>query len=103
MSIPQLSAEQKEAALKKAQALRSERTVLRKLLKQGELTLGQVFSRIEDEVIGKMRVKYLLESLPNVGKITAQRLLEEIGINETRRIQGLGSRQREELLSRLVR
>lgn len=103
MSIPQLSAEQKEAALKKAQALRSARTALRKSLKQGEITLSQVFSRIEDEVIGKMRVKYLLESLPNVGKITALKLLEEIGINETRRIQGLGSRQREELLNRLIR
>lgn len=103
MSIPQLTPEQKEAGLKKALALRSERRALRKSLKQGELTVGQVFSRCDEEVIGKMRVKYLLESLPNVGKITAQRILEEVGINETRRIQGLGIRQREELLTRLIR
>lgn len=103
MTIPQLSAEQKEAGLKKAQFLRSERTAIRKSLKQGDITLGNVFSRSDEEAIGKMRVKYLLESLPNVGKITAQRLLEEVGINETRRVQGLGPRQKEELINRLIR
>ena len=49
-----------------------------------------------------MRVKYLLESLPQVGKITAAKLMEEIGIDEARRVQGLGSRQKAQLLEKLA-
>ncbi|MEG1997442.1 MAG: integration host factor, actinobacterial type, partial [Clostridiales bacterium] len=55
----------------------------------------------EDEVYAKMRVKYLLESLPQVGKITALKVMEEIGIDEARRIQGLGTRQKALLLEKL--
>ena len=49
-----------------------------------------------------MRVKYLLESLPQVGKITAAKLMEEIGIDEARRVQGLGARQKAQLLEKLA-
>jgi hypothetical protein len=33
-----------------------------------------------------------------MGKVKAKRLMEEIGIHETRRLRGLGSRQRQALL-----
>ena len=42
------------------------------------------------------------ESLPNVGKITAVSIMEEIGINESRRVQGLGKRQLAMLLEKLA-
>jgi ribosomal protein S13 len=58
--------------------------------------------RSDDEIVGKMRVKYLLESLPQVGKITAAKIMNEIGIDEVRRIQGLGSRQKADLLERFA-
>ena len=45
-----------------------------------------------------MRVLTLLESLPALGKVKARRLLDQIGISESRRIQGLGAKQRAELL-----
>ena len=48
-----------------------------------------------------MRVTYLLQSLPQVGKVTSEKLMREIGINENRRVQGLGKRQKEQLLKRL--
>jgi hypothetical protein len=103
MVIPKLSQEDRAKALQKAQQMRSKRTELRAELKAGKVTLAQVLSKAEaDEVIGKMRVKYLLESLPQVGKITAAKIMDEIGIDEARRIQGLGNRQKTQLLERLA-
>jgi len=102
MSIPKLSAEQRANALQKAQQMRTERMILRQELKTGRMTLAEVLERAEEELVGKMRVKYLLESLPQVGKITAAKLMEEIGIDEARRVQGLGSRQKADLLQRFA-
>ena len=42
-----------------------------------------------------------MESLPQVGKITAAKLMKEIGIDEARHVQGLGSRQKAQLLEKL--
>lgn len=102
MSIPQLSAEERSKALAKAQQIRSQRMEVRKQLKAGKLSLADVLNNPENEVYAKMRVKYLLESLPQVGKITAAKLMEEIGIDEARRVQGLGSRQKAQLLEKLA-
>ncbi|MBR5328578.1 MAG: integration host factor [Firmicutes bacterium] len=101
MAVPNLSTEERANALKKAQEMRSQRMALRKELKAGKVTLAEVLKR-EDEIVTRMKVKYLLESLPNVGKITAASLMEEIGINESRRIQGLGKRQMAMLLEKLA-
>ncbi|MCL1872876.1 MAG: integration host factor [Clostridiales bacterium] len=101
MAIPTLSPEERARALQKAQQIRSQRMEARKQLKEGKLTLETVLSEMENEIYAKMRVKYLLESLPQVGKITAMKIMEEIGIDEARRIQGLGSRQKAQLLERL--
>ena len=102
MSIPQLSPEERSKALQKAQQIRSQRMEVRKQLKAGKISLSDVLNNAENEVYAKMRVKYLLESLPQVGKITAQKVMEEIGIDEARRVQGLGSRQKAQLLERLA-
>lgn len=102
MSIPQLSPEERSKALQKAQQIRSQRMEVRKQLKAGKLTLADVLNNVDNEVYAKMRVKYLLESLPQIGKITAQKVMEEIGIDEARRVQGLGSRQKAQLLERLA-
>ena len=101
MAVPNLSVEQRADALAKAQEMRTKRMELRKELKAGKVTLAEVLKR-EDEIVTRMKVKYLLESLPNVGKITAASLMEEIGINESRRIQGLGKRQMAMLLEKLA-
>lgn len=101
MSIPQLSPEERAKALQKAQQIRSKRMEVRKQLKAGKLSLETVLAETDNEVYAKMRVKYLLESLPQVGKITTQKIMEEIGIDEARRVQGLGSRQKQQLLERL--
>ncbi len=101
MAVPNLSTEERAKALEKAQEMRTKRMELRKELKAGKTTLEEVLKR-DDEIVARMKVKYLLESLPNVGKITAVSIMEEIGINESRRVQGLGKRQLAELLDKLA-
>ncbi|HHY15811.1 MAG TPA: integration host factor [Firmicutes bacterium] len=101
MSLPVLTREEKMEALKKAQMMRSKRAELRSQLKKGIITLQDVLDAADDEVVARMRVVYLLESLPQVGKVTSAKLMKEIGINENRRAKGLGKRQRSELLEKL--
>ena len=88
-------------ALKKAQEMRSKRAELRAKLKNGSISLQDVLDSADDEVIARMRVTYLIQSLPQIGKVTSKKIMSEIGINENRRVQGLGKRQRNELLKRL--
>ena len=65
MPLPDLSPEQRAAALEKAAAARKARAELRERLKSKGATVGDVLKQGEtDEVIGKMRVSAVLESLP---------------------------------------
>lgn len=99
---PQLSADQRQAALEKAAAARRVRAELKEKLKMGSTSLQELFALAEkDETVGKMKVLSVLESLPGLGKVKARRLLEDCKISETRRIQGLGVNQRRELFDRL--
>ncbi len=103
LKLPVLTLNEKKEALEKAQKMRSERKEIREQLKTGRMALSEVLSRDNDEVMGKMRVAYLLASLPRVGKTTAKKVMDEIGIDESRRVQGLGKRQKEALLARFTR
>jgi signal recognition particle GTPase len=86
-------------ALEKAAEARRKRAELKEKLKMGSVSLRGLFTQAEqDETIGKMKVLAVLESLPGVGKVTARRRMEEIGISDTRRIRGLGTQQRQALL-----
>jgi hypothetical protein len=97
---PPLSADQRAAALKKAAEVRTLRAELKEKLKMGSVTLPEVLAQAKgDDVIGKLKVLALLESLPGVGKVQARRIMEEIGISESRRVAGLGAQQRESLLA----
>jgi len=93
--LPPLTPEQRSAALAKATAARKVRAALRERLKHSGATLTEVFAAGEtDEAVGKMRVSAVLESMPGVGKVRAQRIMEKIGISATRRVRGLGAHQR---------
>ncbi|BBY35854.1 hypothetical protein MMIN_39150 [Mycolicibacter minnesotensis] len=70
-------------------------------LKRGGTNLKQVLKDAEtDEVLGKMKVSALLEALPKVGKVKAQEIMTELEIAPTRRLRGLGDRQRKALLEK---
>jgi len=100
MALPKLTLEEKKQALKKAQKVRSERAKIRQDLKAGRTGIREILEQVDNDVIAKMRVAYLLESLPRIGKVRTRKIMNEIGIDETRRIQGLGSRQKQALLER---
>jgi hypothetical protein len=99
---PSLSPDQRQAALAKAAAARRQRAELKEKLKMGSTSLKELLEQADrDEIVGKMKVLAVLESLPGLGKVKARRLMEEVGISETRRIQGLGEKQRIKLFDLL--
>ena len=81
MALPQLTDEQRAAALEKAAAARRMRAELKDRLKRGGTNLKQVLKDAEtNEVLGKMKVSALLEALPKVGKVKAQEIMTELEI-----------------------
>lgn len=97
---PQLTPEQRAAALEKAGIARRARAELKEKLKLGLVNFPELLEQAAgDEIIGKMKVLAVLESLPGVGKVKARRTMDDIGISETRRVRGLGVQQRQALLA----
>ena len=101
MAVPNISAEDRAKALEKAQKVRKERAAMREEMKSGKMTLSDVLARRSEDVVGGMRVKYVLESMPGIGKVRAKEIMDQIGIDENRKVKGLGSRQETALLERL--
>ena len=98
MALPPLTPEQRHAALEKAAAARRSRADLKVRLKSSGTSLSEVLSSGDtDEAIGKMKVEALLEAMPGVGKVRAQRIMERLEISPSRRVRGLGAKQREAL------
>lgn len=94
MPVPELSPEQRRAALEKAAAVRRERAEVKNRLKNSGASLSEVLKEGSDnEVVGKMKVVDLLQAMPGLGKVRARKLMEEIGISESRRVRGLGANQ----------
>jgi hypothetical protein len=97
---PVLTEQQRKDALEKAKQARAARAEVKARLKMGTLSLKDALDS-DDVNIGKLKVVSLLESLPGVGKVKARKVMEEIGIADNRRVQGLGAQQRQSLLSAL--
>jgi hypothetical protein len=94
---PQLTPEQRAAALEKAAAARAARADIKHRLKMKSLTLEDALAS-DDPNVAKLKVVSLLESLPGVGKVKARKVMEDIGIADNRRVQGLGAQQKAALL-----
>ena len=52
-----------------------------------------------DEVVGKLKVSAVLQSMPGIGKVRATQIMEKLKIAESRRLRGLGEQQRKALLA----
>jgi hypothetical protein len=96
--LPTLTEEQRREALAKAADARKKRAELKAQLKAEKLTLRDMLSRGGDDIVGKMKVHTVLESLPGVGKVRARKLMEKLDISASRRIRGLGAKQKSALL-----
>lgn len=98
MPLPPLTPEQRAAALEKAAEARRVRADLKDKLKHSAMTLREILDAGEsDEVIGKLKVVALLEAMPGVGKVRAARIMEKLDISPSRRVRGLGAKQRSAL------
>jgi hypothetical protein len=97
VALPDLTPEQRAAALEKAAIARRERAAVKNRLKHSGASLIEVLKEGSREggndIVGKMKVSAVLEALPGVGKVCARRIMEEIGISESRRVRGLGAQQ----------
>lgn len=94
MALPRLTPEERRANLDKAAASRRRRAEVKNRLKHSGGSILEVLEQgREDEVIGKMRVFDLLQSMPGLGKVRARQMMERLGISESRRVRGLGINQ----------
>lgn len=95
MALPPLTPEQRAAALAKAALARKARADVKDRLKHGTITLPEVLKEGQsDEVIAKIQVVHLLESMPGVGKVRARQIMARLKIADSRRVRGLGANQR---------
>ena len=84
--------------LEKAAAVRRERKALLDLVREGSVTFEQASA---DPRYWRIPVVRLLIAIPGVGKAKATQLMAEAGISPTRRVKGLGCRQREHIIAHL--
>ena len=99
-TTPELTKEERAAALAKAAKARTERAALKDDIKAGKVSVAEVLD-MEGDVARRMKVKDLICSVPGYGEAKAAKLMDRIGIAESSRVQGLGIRQREALLAAL--
>lgn len=100
MALPVLTPAQRDEALRKAMDARRRRAELTAQIRSGALGLEAAVERARaDEVLAKLRVETLLQALPGVGPARAGRAMTTIGIAPSRRVGGLGDRQRVALLA----
>ena len=101
--MPTLTEEQRKEALAKAAEARRRRAELKAQLKAEKVSLRDILARQGEDVVGKMKVSSVLESLPGVGKVRARKIMEELEISTSRRVRGLGAKQKDNLLDKFGR
>lgn len=101
MPLPQMTEEQRKAALAKAAETRKKRAEVRAKIKAGKVSAKEAMGRRSDPVIGKMRVKQFITTFPGFGKAKAEKIMAEIGIPDTRKLAGLGEKQAAALVEAL--
>jgi ribosomal protein S13 len=93
MALPPFTPEQRLAAMEKAAKVRIERDELKHRL--SSMSLPELLACAQsDDILGKMKVSAVLESLPGIDKVTVMQIMEMLGIPLSRRVRGLGSNER---------
>lgn len=99
MTAPSRTPEQRAEALERALEARRERALIRARLKSGDLQPREVLESCDHNVAwGALPIRAFLTALPGVGVAKADAIMRDIDIAESRRLRGLGERQRLELL-----
>lgn len=101
---PTLSQKQRVEASRLAVANRRRRAEVKRMVKSGDLSLDELFAlAAKEECVAQMRAYDLISALPAIGEVKAERIMKSASIAKTRRIRGLGPKQRAELFRALVR
>lgn len=98
MTAPQLTAQQRAAAVAKSAETRRARAAMLQALTAGQASLADVLAR-SDEVARKTRVQRVLRALPGYGPATVAAVMATAGIAANRRLGGLGQRQQAALIT----
>jgi hypothetical protein len=101
MALPKLTPEERKNALAKAAQARQARAALKAKIKEGKISLAEVLKKAADPIVARMKVSALLESMPGYGKAKASKIMTDLEISPSRRVQGLGSKQKEQLLKKI--
>ena len=96
MALPDMPREDRARALEQAKAARTRRAELLREVSSGARTVAEVADG--DACYERIKVIALIKAVPGYGDVLARRLMEEIGIAESRRLRGLGYKQRAALL-----
>lgn len=100
---PNLTSDERAAALRKATAVRMARREFKDAVAKGAFTLaGAIEAAKADGGLTGIRVHDLLQCLPGVGPKRASATMEAAGIAPSRRVRGLGQHQVDALI-RLAR
>ena len=102
MPAPTMTPEQRAAALEKARIVRAKRSEITTKMSMGITSPIEVLDMVDDPIVGKMKVKSFINAIPGYGKVKTEKLMEELGIPEDRRIRGLGSNQMKSLKEALA-
>lgn len=97
---PERSHDQRMAALKRANGIRSARASLKRDLKAGRTTIHDLLHSPPEYVL-TAKVFDMLLAVPKYGRVKANRVLQQCRVSPAKTIGGLSERQRRELIDRL--
>ena len=90
---PYATDEGRRIALEKSVEARSARSILRAKMRAGDVALADLRGRVDDPVVGRMRIHDALTAVRGIGHLKANKIQDEVGVTATKRLKGLGPRQ----------
>lgn len=100
MPVPPLDDEARRRALDVAARSRRVRAEWKQRLSAGDADIAMLLDAAEGEpALAGLRVSDALGALPGIGPKGVERIMSSCGIASSRRVRGLGKRQREALLA----
>lgn len=102
--VLKLTPEERKIALEKASEAKAAKKVLLDDLRAGKITALELLSDTakDNDRIQKLHVSTMLRATPGINPLRVKNIMLDAGIDEGRRIQGLGVRQRAYLLDFLA-
>lgn len=90
-----ITAEEREEGFKKALETRRMHAAIKNAVRTKQKDLSWALNNPDAATI---RVYSLLLSVPGIGKVRAEKIMNEAGVMKTRRVQGLGCNQRVKII-----